>query len=369
MRYVAHVTKGKLDLRAITIFGMNSKPETTTPIGYFGTGLKYAVAVLARENIPIKIIIDKKVWSIVKQDTEFRDKHFAELYLVTPGIIKNRTIKLPFTTELGKNWKLWQAFRELHSNTLDEKGATDLCTEPLETLKNHTYIIVEGESYVQEYLERGKTFLEEGLTERSIDSSVQILDKPSQHVYYRGIRIMDLPENQHSQFTYNVLASIKLTEDRTAAEPYWVKAIIESYVTAHAAPDLIKKIVTAPHRSYERSLSFTYNSNPSKEFLDVVESIDEKDESLNSTAIDLKNKYRPPEKYVYSEDWREAFIDALDREDLTKLGELCTEHKNELKNILQKAESSDVYQEVDAVQPEVSEPEGSTHDTEDPIPF
>jgi hypothetical protein len=39
-------TPGVLDLRALTTFGMSSKPNSTSPIGIFGTGLKYAVAVM-----------------------------------------------------------------------------------------------------------------------------------------------------------------------------------------------------------------------------------------------------------------------------------------------------------------------------------
>ena len=96
MRAIVHKTKGKMDLRSITVFGMNVKPETTMPIGYFGTGLKYAIAVLMRHKIPIRIIIDGKVWVIEGDPATFRNKSFTELYICSTtvgGLIRKR-IKL-----------------------------------------------------------------------------------------------------------------------------------------------------------------------------------------------------------------------------------------------------------------------------------
>ena len=52
---VVHVTKGKLDLRSLSTFGLNAKPNTTNPIGYFGTGMKYAIAVLLRKHVSIEM--------------------------------------------------------------------------------------------------------------------------------------------------------------------------------------------------------------------------------------------------------------------------------------------------------------------------
>jgi len=40
---------GEIDLRAISQFGINVKTGDS-PIGFFGTGLKYALAVLMREE-------------------------------------------------------------------------------------------------------------------------------------------------------------------------------------------------------------------------------------------------------------------------------------------------------------------------------
>jgi len=39
--------QGELDIRAVTTFGLSVK-KNDNPIGYFGTGLKYAIAALPK---------------------------------------------------------------------------------------------------------------------------------------------------------------------------------------------------------------------------------------------------------------------------------------------------------------------------------
>jgi hypothetical protein len=45
---------GEIDIRAATIIGVNVK-QGNTPIGYFGTGLKYAIAGIIRLGGTIEI--------------------------------------------------------------------------------------------------------------------------------------------------------------------------------------------------------------------------------------------------------------------------------------------------------------------------
>src|SRR3954471_10625130 len=102
-RCVVFETKGKLDLRSLTVFGLNAKPTTTSPIGFFGTGLKYAVAVLSRREIPFAIWIDGKKWVVEKNSAmTFRDKDYEGLTLVSARsrLMVPRRINLPFTTQL-----------------------------------------------------------------------------------------------------------------------------------------------------------------------------------------------------------------------------------------------------------------------------
>lgn len=279
-RCIVFETKGKLDLRAITVFGLNSKPETTSPIGYFGTGLKYAIAILMRKRIQFEIWIDGKKWTVETVGTQFRDKQFESLYLMRHTLVR-KTINLPFTTELGKNWELWQAFRELYSNTLDEKGrialeeSNDWDPDFLKAhLKGYTHIIVYGDAFVEEYHNRERTFIPEGLRLQEGTDRIQAFAAPSKHVYYRGIRVMDLQEP--SENTYNILAKMELTEDRTIKDEWSVKYEIENFLKRTQDTEIVRRAITAPPKSLERA-AFRYSSGTaSPVLLDAIESAGDK---------------------------------------------------------------------------------------------
>ncbi len=112
---------GKIDIRLITTLGVNVK-ESDNPIGYFGTGLKYAIAVLLREKQKVEIWSGtERIAFEIRPDT-VRGKSFGFIWL---GTARSPWQCLGFTTELGKNWTLENAYRELYSNCMDEGGSND----------------------------------------------------------------------------------------------------------------------------------------------------------------------------------------------------------------------------------------------------
>ena len=111
--------KGAIDVRAITTFGISSK-ENDNAIGYFGTGLKYAIAVMLREGVNFSIVTGGKQYEFETRAETVRVDEFNFCFMRAGGTGKFE--QLPFTTELGKNWELWQAFRELYCNCTDENG-------------------------------------------------------------------------------------------------------------------------------------------------------------------------------------------------------------------------------------------------------
>lgn len=341
MRAIVHKTQGKLDLRSLTVFGLNAKPATDTPIGYFGTGLKYAVAVLARNNISTTIWIDGKKWWIEQEDTKFRDKSFKSLILKTHGRagLFLKTINLPFTTELGKNWELWQAFRELESNTRDEKGETfqmhNAEGEPNDVrkmLEGNTGIVVVGEAYVECFLNRDQYFLPDGLTQRepgSMSDRIQVFARKSKAVYYRSIRILELKES--SENTYNILTQIQLTEDRTAKSEFDVQWEIQNYLGGSTDKEVVRRAISAPAKSFERKFDYEYSTR-SDVFLDEVASAGE---DATDYAKSILKRDRPPEPLKKEgQNWIRCLIDAISHGDYDQVKEVIDEHREQLHIIL-----------------------------------
>jgi hypothetical protein len=283
---VVFETPGYIDIRSFTTFGVNSKPNSPSPIGHFGTGLKYAIAVLARLKIPVTLYIGSREYSFYTQDNDFRGKEFAFVRMYQRKWLgeswsRRRSTPLPFTTELGKDWELWQAYRELHSNTLDEGGTItewEVSEEAIRDLirsgggTNKTHLVVYGLQFAEAYRQRRRTFLPGALPPAEADgATIQVLKAPSEHLYWRGMRVMDFDKKQPSIFTWNILQHMPLTEDRTLKYTWEAQFIIANYVAQSNDPQLIEAVIKATDKVFESRLDFEYMSTlPSETFKRVV---------------------------------------------------------------------------------------------------
>lgn len=321
MNCVVFKTPTKLDLRAITTFGINAKPNSQSPIGFFGTGLKYAIAVCLREGCPVDIFIESKRYKFTTEQGAFRDKQFGFVYMSYQKKYFGETkVQLPFTTELGKTWQLWQAFRELHSNTLDERGTTQLYTEPLQLSAisaEDTYIAVRGAPFAQEYYDMSDTFLPGAARYRDSGDRVETRLEGSKYIYYRGMRVLEL--EQPARVTYNILADIDLTEDRTAKYAWQVESIIREHVVNCGDDELTKLVVESPQGTYEHRFNFanTYTP-PSSEFASYCRT--HRGAIKNETVQKYLEDYDPESrKKVLEPTLPEQFVKLLQDEDYAEM--------------------------------------------------
>tara|TARA_R110000851_G_scaffold16046_3_gene52569 strand:+ start:13672 stop:14703 length:1032 start_codon:yes stop_codon:yes gene_type:complete len=211
---------GLMPLEAATTFGINVKMGEN-PIGFFGTGLKYAIAVTLRLGGTFRLFLGEVEYEFYVKDEDFRGKEFGMIRLRKRNSPLKRWSyqKLAYTTELGKHWEPWMAVREIESNTRDENGASRHCdTLEIPFIDNNTtMIIIECEEMENAYNEE-VIFMPEGLTLLTEYGSCEVYDAPSNHVFFRGLRVTDM--DKPSMFTYNFTDRVTLTEDRTSKWPY-----------------------------------------------------------------------------------------------------------------------------------------------------
>lgn len=250
MIYFANPTE--LDLRLVGTFGVNVK-EGDNPIGYFGTGMKYAIAVILREGGTITI----GGTLLHVQTEEIRGKPFKFVYLGKTG--------LGFTTDLGKNWTLRHAYRELYCNALDEGGRVfeDRAIVPAGW---RTVIAVSGLDAT--HAARFEFILDQRRQKIAETNILDIYLGKSRQVFYRGIGVLNLRDNEQSLFTYNIKDGCTLTEDRTISS--WEAQHAVEYALASEAIDasIIHDAITSKD-CFEARLCFEYRT-PSDAFLDVV---------------------------------------------------------------------------------------------------
>lgn len=269
---------GIFDLKALTTFGVSVK-NTDNPIGMFGTGSKYAISIFLRNGFNLKMITGGQEYKFGLESSSIRGKTF--------DIIKMNDIEMPFTTHLGMNWELWQAFREFHCNATDEGGDSYYSNDEPRYSNEKTYFIVEGSGDHELFQQKGQIILNDRI-KIELDE-VDIIEKPSNFMYYRGIRVMGL--QRPASLTYNIKRALTLTEDRTLRAGDWASqaAIVNSIVRC-TNKSVIRKVVLQKHDTFEKTLSFgavKYTTDISQEFVDVVkEEFENNNDDLNSTLKD-----------------------------------------------------------------------------------
>lgn len=287
MTAIIHRTPGLLDLRAITVMGLSAKPGTDNPIGMFGTGLKYAIATLCRNGCAPVVWIGRDRYEFSAKAGEFRGAAYKQLRMRrdAPGLLRPSYKQLPFTTEYGKFWAVWMAFRELESNTRDEGGETWCEENPLVLQQPggnaETCIVVDLPEYIAAWTFRDETFLPNGArAPEKGGPTVQVFNEgPRDRLYWRGLRVKDLIAKKTVR-TYNFLEPLQLTEDRTLASEWSARYALACHVARSDDAALIRDVICADEKHWEHRLDWPSHIEPSDTFKTV--SIQERGRSYGS---------------------------------------------------------------------------------------
>lgn len=259
---------GLINLRAVTVFGMSAK-EIENPIGYFGTGLKYAIAIILRECGTVSMYRGLTKYEFTTKETTIRSKKFQMVYM--------NGQELPFTTDQGKNWATWQAFRELHCNCTDENGTADLNQEPI---KGKTTFVVTGANFLEHHDRLGEIILQSEPAWKLPHVNIHRGSSPA--CFYRGISVHSF--DHPTYFTYNLTKEVMLTEDRTLRHPWQSTENLTRQISQSTDKDLIKEFIYIPRAYKEHLLSFHFRDYeiPSQEFIDILHEVkDDRSQRLN----------------------------------------------------------------------------------------
>lgn len=214
-QYVCFENKGEVPINAFKLLGASSKRGDSAKIGYFGTGLKYAIAVMLREGIAFKVFSGDKEVNIGIRNTKFLDE--------TVSVMTVNGEKTSITLDAGIDWKPWYAIREIYSNTIDENGTMKLGLTP-EPKKGYTRIFVdtEAESLSNIFLE-WNSFFSNNRDPIYRNANGTLLPKlptvPEFTVFRKGIRVHE--SRRHSVFDYD-LKDVNINESRVAVYGFQV---------------------------------------------------------------------------------------------------------------------------------------------------
>ena len=236
---------GILDPDAFRVFGLSAKKKDS-PIGFFGTGLKYAIAVCLREGRKIAIHSGADVYKFRSELGTFRDDPVKRIWC--------NDEPLPFTEGLGKTWGLWQAYRELVSNMRDEDGEQ---VEKLGDVEGQTYIVAElGDIELDEvFLSSNLAQIRKGRRGDGWSERVEVYKNLGNNIfYYRGVRAKISETPMH--YTYNLLQQ-ELTEDRTFSSMWDVRRPIAEYWGSSVDEGEIDYLLFYSKDTFEETLLFS----------------------------------------------------------------------------------------------------------------
>jgi hypothetical protein len=244
---------GEIDPRLITLLGVNVK-ESESPVGFFGTGLKYAIACSLRRGNRIRIQSGEAEFDFSAREEQIRGKVFGIISMLG----RHDRLELGFTTDLGKHWEDWMIYRELWCNAHDESGAKvyEATVAPQPT-RGLTRIIVEGLD--KPHQQRWDFLLNPAQVPTWSNEGLDIFADPMPRgvLFYRGIAVQSLREKP-ALYTYNIKSKLTLTEDRTAGA--WATDWeITRWITLIDDENLARAVLTS--KGFESRLDFSYAVN------------------------------------------------------------------------------------------------------------
>lgn len=144
MKYLKIQNAGVLDIRLVALMGGTTKANSPYKIGQFGTGLKYTLAYLFRNNIDFKIFAGEEQINVCIETELIEEIEF--------NIICINGKRTSITTQMGAEWEAWMIIRELWCNALDEGGQVRESTEEVVGQPGTTTFYIQVTSEIREVM-------------------------------------------------------------------------------------------------------------------------------------------------------------------------------------------------------------------------
>jgi hypothetical protein len=269
MKYIRIKNNGLIEPQALHLVGASTKRNDSSKIGQFGSGNKYAMAFLLRNNYGLKVFSGLNEITIDTKPETFRNETFNIVFI--------NGEKTSITTEMGKDWKFWQAIREVYCNALDESGASIDFVQDICPTDNETHFYIDNKGDVMDFMSNFNNYF-------SVNKKVlfdceygQILEKTGEHanLYRKGIRCFNT--TKFSCFDYN-LNDISINEDRLVQYFWQIEEKIWRLIYSCTNTEVIRTILcnSANSEFIEGSISDISSMTPthiSDEFKSVLSDI------------------------------------------------------------------------------------------------
>ncbi len=195
MSYLKIQNKGELDVRLISLMGGSTKTGNTVKIGKFGTGLKYSLSWLIRNNIDFKIFIGTREVKIDVKKEIIQETEFDVIYIDGE--------RSSITSNMGVDWSGWMICRELWCNALDEGDATNNIVSEIYVKEGYTTFFIKNTGEIKDTVDNWKNYF---ITEAPIYKCQNYALYPPQDtlcIYKQGV-LIHKEKTFKSVFSYDI---------------------------------------------------------------------------------------------------------------------------------------------------------------------
>jgi len=279
---------GILSLIDLMTMGDSSKREQSDKIGKFDSGLKYALVILHRHNINVTIQSGGFTYtfdSIVESDSvTHKAKELLRVNVTTPEGNKTQHTTA-FAINMGHEWKLWMAVRELYANCLDEKGVYRIIdSEPTEQYDTH--IKLDGCEDLQEIINRWDEYF---LSSEPLfkHGSISVHPNPEENlkIYKNGILVY-YSKGSDSRYVYDY-SNADIDEMRVLRNRWYADNAICQALCSCDSIDFIQDFIKGHDDSFESSLSL--DNHLSDQWVEVVNNMFKFDGEISTYEELIKN--------------------------------------------------------------------------------
>ena len=259
--YILFRNDGEIDPNALKLLGASTKRNDSSKIGFFGSGLKYALAYLLRKGVETRIFSGNTEIKLSTKRSQFRDQSF--------DVICVNGSETSLTTSMGIDWKGWFAVREIYCNAIDEGGCSILTIEAdsnnLNTEIGETRIYVEETQELAEVMSNFSYYFAVKREAIYTDGHLRVLRGigSNANLYRKGIRCSDM--RFRSLFDYD-FKNIQINESRVIPYTWIATDIIAKSLKECIDKEIIRKLLSLCTDHKEDSDDFVEYSAMKKMF-------------------------------------------------------------------------------------------------------
>lgn len=223
-KYILIQNDGEIETNSFELIGASTKRGEAGKIGFFGSGLKYSIAYMMRQEIDFKVFSGELEIKFTTIPETIKEQQFDRI------CINGKPTS--YTVTMGPTWKEdWYVLREIYCNALDESNCQFVReTEIVQPLEGKTRIYIEVTSKLQMVInewdkyfsfDREPVFVmdncytsflaneESGVNGRQ---RITVFNKTEGILYRKGIRVYN---NKRLCYDYQ-FEFMNINEDRTA---------------------------------------------------------------------------------------------------------------------------------------------------------